>query len=71
MMQMELIIEQINTNISRIILVKDLICNLINTFSIETSKIQILSLSTIDISKKKKKNIIPIFYIYIYTHTFG
>ena len=69
MMQMELIIEQINTNISRIILVKDLICNLINTFSIETSKIQILSLSTIDISKNIYIYIIPIFYIYIYTHT--
>lgn len=68
MMQMELIIEQINTNISRIILVKDLICNLINTFSIETSKIQILSLSTIDISKKKKKISYQSF-IYIYTHT--
>ena len=72
-MQMELIIEQINTNISRIILVKDLICNLINTFSIETSKIQILSLSTIDISKNIYIYIyiIPIFYIYIHTHTFG
>ena len=71
MMQMELIIEQINTNLSCIILVKDLICNLINTFSIETSKIQILSLSTIDISQKKYIYIyiIPIFYIYIYTHT--
>ena len=70
-MQMELIIEQINMNISRIILVKDLICNLINTFSIGTSKIQILSLSTIDISK----NIYIYIYIYhtnllyIYTHT--
>ena len=67
-MQMELIIEQINTNLSCIILVKDLICNLINTFSIETSKIQILSLSTIDISKKKKKISYQSF-IYIYTHT--
>lgn len=68
MMQMELIIEQINTNISRIILVKDLICNLINTFSIETSKIQILSLSTIDISQKKKKYHTNLLYIYIHTH---
>lgn len=68
MMQMELIIEQINTNLSCIILVKDLICNLINTFSIETSKIQILSLSTIDISQKKKKISYQSF-IYIYTHT--
>ena len=72
-MQMELIIEQINTNLSCIILVKDLICSLIYAFSTETSNIQILPLPTIiDIpNKKKKKNVIPIFYIYIYTHTFG
>ena len=70
MMQMELIIEQINTNLSCIILVKDLICSLIYAFSTETSNIQILPLPTIiDISNKKKKNVIPIFYIYIYTHT--
>ena len=77
MMQMELIIEQINTNISRIILVKDLICNLINTFSTRTSKVQILSLSTIDISKYIYIYIYiyisyqSFIYIYIYTHTFG
>ena len=74
MMQMELIIEQINTNLSCIILVKDLICSLIYAFSTETSNIQILPLPTIiDIpnKKKKKKCHTNLLYIYIHTHTFG
>ena len=62
---MELIIEQINTNLSCIILVKNLICSLISTFSTETFKIQILPLPIIDISNKQK-NFIPI--CYIHTH---
>ena len=69
MMQMELIIDQINTNLSHILLVKNLICNLINTFSTRTSKVQILSLSTIDISNKKKCHT-NLLYIHIYTHTY-